>query len=220
MGCGENSTVFVIGGDPQARHSLVALVSSMGLVLEAFPSREAFLHVVHARRSGCVVADLRLEGIDGIELHRQLVEGGCYLPVILISTRVTVRTVTARMSQGVLHVLEKPYCSDQLPNAIRDAIEHNLAPQRQRHYRLDLKHRLKLLEERERRTLDLVLAGNPNKVIERRLGISSRTVGRVRASILEKTGFLSFVELSAAFGEASAAESPRSKTGAPSNIRV
>jgi FixJ family two-component response regulator len=129
--------------------------------------------------------------------------------VILISAYLTVRTAAGALGQGVFRVLEKPCRNDELTNAIRDAIDHDRARRKQKLYRLDLKHRLESLDGRERLTLDLILAGHPNKAIERRLGLSRRTIERVRSSILAKTNFLSFVELSAAYGEARAAEGPR-----------
>ena len=144
--------------------------------------------------------------MDGIELHRRLVEAGWKLPVILISGYLTVRATAGAMEQGVFRVLEKPYRNDELAIAIQDAIEHDLARREQKWYRLDLEHRLESLDGRERQTLDLILAGHPNKAIERRLGLSRRTVERVRSSILAKTNFLSFVELSAAYGETRAAK--------------
>lgn len=209
MDCVENPTVFVVEDDPETRDSLAALISPTGLAVETFPSGEALLHAVHAGQSGCVVVDFRLEEMDGIELHRRIVESGCKLPVILISAHLTVRAAVGAMEQGVFRVLERPYRNDELADAIRDAIEHDRALRRQKQYRLDLTHQLKSLDGRERRVLDLILAGHPNKVIERRLGLSSRTVGRVRSSILAKTSFLSFVELSVAYGEVGAAEGRR-----------
>ena len=180
--------------------------------MKAFASGEEFLQCADAGRPGCAVVDFRLEGMDGIELHRRLVEAGCKLPVILISAYLTVRAAAGALEQGVFRVLEKPYRNDELASAIQDAIEHDSARRKKKLYRLDVEHRLESLDGRERRTLDLILAGHPNKAIERRLGLSRRTVERIRSSILVKTNFLSFVELSAAYGEARAAESKDSRS--------
>jgi two-component system, LuxR family, response regulator FixJ len=209
MGHVENPTVFVVEDGPATRDSFAALISSMDLAVETFASGEEFLQGVDAARSGCAVVDFRLGGMDGIELHRRLLEAGCKLPVILISAYLTVRAATGALEQGVFRVLEKPYRSDELAGAIQDAIDHDRALREQMLYRLDLAHRLGSLDGRERQTLDLILAGHPNKAIERRLGLSRRTVERVRSSILAKTNFLSFVELSVAYGEARAAEAAR-----------
>jgi FixJ family two-component response regulator len=206
MGPIENCTVFVVEDEPVTRDSFAALISSMDLAVETFASGEEFLQGVDPGRSGCAVVDFRLEGMDGIELHRRLVEAGCKLPVILISACLTVRAAAGALEQGVFRVLEKPYRNDELAGAVQDAIEHDRGLRKQKLYRLDLEHRLGSLDGRERRTLDLILAGHPNKAIERRLGLSRRTVERVRSSILAKTKFLSFVELSGVCGEARAAE--------------
>ncbi len=205
MGRVEKPTVFVVEDEPEARDSRAALISSMGLAVETFGSGEEFLQGVNAGRSGCAVVDFRSGGMDGIELHRRLVEAGCKLPVVLISACLTVRSAVGAMEQGVFRVVEKPDHNDELASAVKDAIEHDRAHRKQKFYRLDLEHRLESLDSRERRTLGLILAGHPNKAIERRLGLSRRTVERARSSILAKTNFLSFVELSAAYGEAKAA---------------
>lgn len=215
MGRMGNPTVFVVEDEPETRNSFAALISSMGLAGEAFASGEEFLQGVDAGRPGCAVVDFRLAGMDGIELHRRLVEAGCKLPVILISGYLTVRAAAGALEHGVFRVLEKPYRNDELARAIQDAIEHDRARRTQKLYRLDLEHRLESLDGRERRTLDLILAGHPNKAIERRLGLSRRTVERVRSSILAKTNFLSFVELSAACGEAKAVEGNDSRSTSP-----
>jgi FixJ family two-component response regulator len=202
----EHPTVFVVESELLTRSSFVALISSLGLAVEAFASGEEFLQRVDAARPGCAVVALRLAGMNGIELHRRLLGSAGNLPVILISAYLTVRATARAMEQGVFRVLEKPYRNDELAGAIQDAIEHDRAFRTQKCYRLDFEHRLELLDARERQTLELILAGHPNKAIERRLGLSRRTVERVRSSILAKTSFLSFVEFSVAYGEARAAE--------------
>jgi FixJ family two-component response regulator len=196
--------VFIVEDEPETRDSFAALISSMDLAVKTFASGEEFLQGVDAGRPGCAVVDFRLAGMDGIELHRRLVAAGCKLPVILISGYLTVRATAGAMAQGVFRVLEKPYGNDELAGAIQEALEHDRAIRKEMRYRLDFVHRLKSLDTRECRTMDLILAGHPNKAIERRLGLSRRTVERVRSSILTKTNFMSFVELSAAYGEARA----------------
>ena len=125
MGRMENPTVFVVEDEPETRESFAALISSMDLAVETFASGEEFLQGVDAGRSGCAVVDFRLAGMDGIELHRRLVEAGCKLPVILISGYLTVRAAAGALEQGVFRVLEKPYRNDELASAIQDAIEHD-----------------------------------------------------------------------------------------------
>jgi FixJ family two-component response regulator len=155
----ENPTVFVVEDEPETRDSFVALISSMGLAVETFASGEDFLQGAEEGRQGCAVVDFCLAGMDGIELHRRLVAAGCKLPVILISAHLTVRAAVGALEQAVFRVLEKPYHDDELASAIQDAIAHDRTRRKQKLYRLDLEHRLESLAGRERRTLDLILAG-------------------------------------------------------------
>ena len=202
----ETATVFVVDDEPETRDSFAALASSLALKVETYASGEEFLDNLDVRSAGCAVVDFRLPGLDGIQLHRRLVEAGCRLPVILISGYMTVRSAAEGLEQGIFRVLEKPYRDDELARAICEAIQRDDLLRRQRTYRLDLKHGLESLDERERQTLELILAGHPNKVIERRLRLSRRTVERTRSSILAKTKLQSFIELSAACGEMKAVD--------------
>ena len=208
---GEKPTVYVVEDDPETRESFVALCSSHGLEVEAFESGEKFLQDYDRTRLGCIVADYKLRGIDGVSLHRLLSESGCALPLILISGYLTVPSVVKAIEQGIYHVLEKPYRDDELINTIEKAIRKSQEADEQKRLRVDLAHRLDQLDARERLTLEMIVAGHGNRTIERKLGLSTRTVDRIRRSILDKTEYLSFVELSAAYGAVRAAsqEVPR-----------
>jgi two-component system, LuxR family, response regulator FixJ len=198
----EKPTVFVVEDEPETRDSFAALFTSQGQAFEVFPSAEELLQRVSPAHPGCVVTDYRLQGISGIELHRRLVEAKCKLPVILISGYLNVRTATNALRQGIYRVLEKPYQDDELVCAVQDAIKHEHKSLKQKVYRLDFAHRLHSLDARERLTLEMIVAGHGNRAIESRLGLSTRTVDRIRHSILEKMNFQTFLELSAAFGAA------------------
>ena len=198
----EKPKVLVVEDEPETRESFAALFSSHGMAVDVFPSAEEFLQCFNPAQTGCVLADYRLRGLNGIDLHRVLVEAGCTLPVILISGYLNVRTATSALGQGVFRVLEKPYQDDELVRAVRDAIRHNRESQKEKGHCLDFAHRLHSLDARERLTLDMIIAGHGNRAVESRLGLSTRTVDRIRCSILNKMNFLSFVELSAAYGAA------------------
>lgn len=200
-----NPTVFVVEDDPEMRESFAALFTSQGLAVETFSSGEEFLTHCDSSRPGCMVADFRLQGINGIDLHRLLTEAGCTLPVILISGYLNVRSAVKAVQQGMFRVLEKPYQEDELLSAVREAIEENRRSRDNKTYRMDFAHRLQALDSRERLTLEMIVAGHGNRAIEHKLGLSTRTIDRIRSSILEKTGCMSFVELSAAYGAAQAA---------------
>lgn len=206
----DNPTVFVVEDEPETRNSFAALVSSMNLAVEVFASGEEFLQCVDGGRPGCTIVDLRLGEMDGLELHHRLVEAGYGLPVILISAYLTVQIVARALEQGVFRVLEKPYPNDELVRAVQDAIERDGELREQKLSELSAERRLEVLDKRERRTLDLIFAGHPNKSIVRLLKLSRRTIDRVRSSILAKTGFLSFMELAAIYGKAGAGEGAKS----------
>jgi two-component system response regulator DctR len=194
-------TVFVVDDDPLARQTLTAIVTPLGMPVEGFPSGEEFLDHVHPSRTGCAVVDLCLGGIDGMEVLRRLLRAGCELPVILLSGYWSVRAAVDAMEQGAFRVLEKSCCGDDLPQAVEDALRHQRITLARKRWRLDFAHRLESLNARERLTLELIFAGAGNKAIERRLGVATRTVDRIRSSILRKMNALSFIELATACGE-------------------
>ena len=208
----EIPTVYVVEDDAETRESFSALFTSHRLQVEAFESGEKLLQHYDRSRLGCIVADYRLRGIDGLSLHRLLTENGCTLPLILISGYLTVASAVKAMEQGVYHVLEKPYRDDELTRVVEDAIRENRESRVRKNFRVDLAHRIEQLDPRERLTLDLIIAGHGNRTIERKLGLSTRSVDRIRRSILDKTNYLSFVELSAAYGAALATEQDATTT--------
>jgi two-component system response regulator FixJ len=198
----QSPTVFVVEDDRETRTSLAALVSSMGLPVETFASGEEFLEGLDIARPGCVLGDFRLRGMDGVTLHKELVDVGSILPVILISADWDVRTAASALQDGVFRVLEKPYHEDELARAIQDALEWDRTLRERLRCRKEIENRLKSLDVREHLVLELILTGQPNKAIERRLRLSRRTVERIRSAILNKMGTLSFVELSSAIAMA------------------
>ena len=194
--------MYVVEDDAETRESFSALFTSRNLRVETYESGEKLLQQYDRSRLGCIVADYRLRGIDGISLHRLLTENGCTHPLVLISGYLTVASAVKAMEQGVYHVLEKPYRDDELITVVEDAIRENRESRERKKFRVDLAHRIEQLDPRERLTLDMIIAGHGNRTIERKLGLSTRSVDRIRRSILDKTDYLSFVELSAAYGAA------------------
>lgn len=197
----DEQSVFLVDDDADGRESLVSLVRSMGYSCTSYESGEAFLESSDGLRPGCAIVDFHLPGLNGVQVHQRLVGIGSSIPVILMSGLLTVREAVAALGQGVFRVLEKPYTDEDLEGAIAAALQWDHSYRKARRYRLDAQHRLDSLQTRERITLALILAGQPNKVIERRLGLSRRTVERIRTGILEKMGTLSFVELAARLAE-------------------
>lgn len=196
----EIATVYIVEDDAETRESFVALFTSPGMNAEPFESGEEFLQHYDRTRLACIVADYRLQGVDGISLHRLLSENGCTYPLILISGYLTVRSAVKAIEQGIFHVLEKPYRADELISTVQEAICECRRTRERKKFRIDFAHRIEQLNARERLTLEMIVAGHGNRTIERRLGLSTRSVDRIRHSILNKTECLSFVELSVAYG--------------------
>lgn len=188
-------TVFVVDDDEGARNSVCALVESMGLRAQAFASAEGFLAHYTEARSGCLVTDLRMTGINGLELQEQLIQRGFSLPVIVLTayarTPITVRAVT----RGAVTVLDKPYTDDDLWDAIRAALAKDDVERKKAETRESVCSHFDLLTPLEKDILKLIVQGQPNKVIARELDISVRTVANRRAGILAKTGAASTAEL-------------------------
>ncbi len=193
-------TVFLVEDNPQARSSLAALVSSLGLMVETFDSTEEFLSAIGISRPGCVVVDSWLPDVDGIQLHRRLRDLGSALPVILIGSYLNVRVAAAATEQGAFRVVEYPCRDDELSQVLREAIAHNRKIRNRQMYRQDFAHRLASLDVRERLALKLIVSGRTSKAIQRRLGVATRTMDRIRAAILDKMNVQSFMELSAEYG--------------------
>ncbi len=191
----QSYTIFVVDDDEQTRDAVCALVTSMGMECKAFASAEALLEFYTADQPGCVVTDLRLTGRTGVELQEELLARGCQIPVIVLTgfarTPVTVRA----MRNGAVTILDKPYLDDELRQAIRQAFAID-ADQRSKQQRQDeIQARLESLTPSERRVLQLIVDGVPNKNIALRMGVCERTVENRRHEIFLKMQAHSVAEL-------------------------
>lgn len=191
----DEPTVLVIDDDEHARRSVCALVKSMGLRSASFGSAEEFLEQCPPEGPCCLITDLRMLGMSGLELLEQLRQRSLFMPVILLTafarTPVTVRAIKA----GALTVLDKPYADDDLWEAIRTALAAYPSEQAKRESQRRVRATLEQLSDQERQVLDLVVQGQPNKQIARRLEVSVRTVANRRAELLTKLRVASTAEL-------------------------
>lgn len=193
-------TLFVVEDDPLARDSVSALAASMGIRSDAYVSAEEFMEHCDLCRPGCLLVDLRLPGMDGIELQERLGAMGSQLPVVFSSAYLDVPTVVRAMQNGAVTVLEKPHRDGKLADAIRRALDVN-RQQREAGSRLaNLRLRIDMLNPKERQVMDLILADKPNRAIARRLSLAQRTIDRIRAALFEKMGVHSAVELAHEIG--------------------
>ncbi len=200
------ATLFVVDDEPDARRGVAALASSMGIRCETFASGEELLDRFNPAAAGCLLVDLRLTGMSGLELIERLAVKGSTLPVILISAFADVRTTVRAMKNGALTVIEKPYQADELADAIRAAVESNRQSREERARRAEVRRRISTLTPRERQTMEMIMAGKPNKAIARELNLSQRTVDRTRAVLLEKMGVESAVGLARVVTDARVAD--------------
>jgi FixJ family two-component response regulator len=194
----QEPTVYIVDDDQGARESLSALVRSMGTRSETFASGEDFLANFDPGRPGCLVTDLRMLGMSGIELQEKLVVDGISLPVILITAHAETPLTVRAVKQGAVTVLEKPCRDYELVDAIRAAIAQDLearSKSKQTACQRDFKERLASLTDDEQRVLELMVEGVANKVIARRVFVSIRTVESRRQRIFEKTQTGSLAEL-------------------------
>lgn len=188
-------TVFVVDDDAAVRESLAMLLESAGLRVESYVSAREFLAEGDLSRPGCLILDIRMPGLSGLDLQDVLVERGVQLPVIMLTGHGDVPAAVRAMRGGAVDFLEKPFDSEVLLERIRQAFERDAELRRDSATQAALAERLSQLTQREREIMELIVAGNANKVIALDLDISERTVELHRARIMRKMGARSLAEL-------------------------
>jgi FixJ family two-component response regulator len=191
----DTPTVFVIDDDAQVRKLLRALITSAGLRVESHESAEEFLTAFDETKAGCIIADLIMPGMSGLQLQQHLAGRGCALPVIIISGYGNVPAAVQALKAGAVDFIEKPFHAQHLLDAVQAAVRRDAAARPRRAERAAAGARLASLSARERQVLTLLVAGESNKVIAARLGISANTVDNHRARIMKKTGAGNVAEL-------------------------
>jgi len=181
-----NNVVHVIDDDADVRQSLSFLLGTAGMAVRVHESANAFLSVLPEVEVGCIVTDVRMPGIDGIELQRRLAASGVKLPVIVMTGHGDIALAVEAMKAGAVDFIEKPFDDEVLFGAIRAALARRAGDQERQSRAADVLQRKQLLSERERQVMDGLVAGKPNKIIAHDLGISSRTVEVYRANVMTK----------------------------------
>jgi two-component system response regulator FixJ len=188
-------TVSVVDDDEAALDSLVMLLKSDGLRAKGFASAHDFLATFDRELRGCIITDLRMPSMDGVELIKALKAAGCILPVIVITGHADVSRAVDAMKAGATDFLEKPYESEVLLRAVRASLEENDAAVDANATRVRVQRRIESLTARERQVLDLIMEGASNKIIAATLTISPRTVEIYRANVMSKMRADSLSEL-------------------------
>ena len=187
--------VHVIDDDADVRQSLAFLLTAAGLTVRVHDSALAFLEVLPGIRDGCVVTDVRMPGMDGLELQRRLRQLKARLPVIVMTGHGDVPLAVEAMKSGAVDFIEKPFEDETLLSAIRSALARQAQASDRDARATAIQQRIAKLSEREREVLDRLVAGKANKVIAFELGISPRTVEVYRANVMTKMQADSLSEL-------------------------
>ncbi len=189
------ATVFVVDDDAAVRRSLSLLIGSMALPVETFSSAQDFLERCDADRPGCLVLDIRMPGMSGLELQTELHTRGFFLPVIFITGHGDIAMAVRAMQHGALDFIEKPFNDQQLLERINQALELDRVGRENRDELSAMAARIALLTPRETEVMRRIVAGQANKVVAIELGLSERTVEIHRAKVMAKTGAGSLAEL-------------------------
>jgi two-component system, LuxR family, response regulator FixJ len=180
------ATVFVVDDDADVRRSLTLLVRSVELGVESFPCANGFLSSYDPLRPGCLVLDVRMPGMTGLELQNELCLHAVELPIIFVSAYGEIPMVTQALRAGALDFIQKPYSSQTMLERIHEAIERDDRTRRENAHRREIELRLARLSDREREVTRLLADGMSTKAIASHLAISSKTVDNHRAKIFEK----------------------------------
>jgi two-component system response regulator FixJ len=188
-------TVFVVDDDNAVRNSLRLLLKSVGLASQPLGSAAEFLETYRPSQPGCLVLDVRMPGMSGLELQRELNVRGATIPVIFITGHGDIPMAVEAMQQGAFDFLAKPFRDQELIDRVQRALSKDATTRTALEERERIRERLESLTPREREVLALMTQGKPNKIMAHELGVSQRTVEIHRARVMEKSGASSLAQL-------------------------
>lgn len=188
-------TVALIDDDSAVLHSMRLLIESRDIPVACYESAEAFLDELSDSKPSCVVADVRMPGMTGLELQRELKYRNLEAPLILISGHADVSMAVQALKNGAFDFFEKPYDGEQFANSVTNAVQKARRESSEQSERTDIAERLKALSPRQREVLEFVAAGMSNKQIAAKLSISPRTVETYRAWVMERIGAQNVADL-------------------------
>lgn len=198
----DSNSIYVVDDDEAVLMSVRAMLSQHGYHCQCFLTAGEFLRNAPADRPGCVITDLQMPEITGVELQQRLVAQESPLAVVVVTGVADVPTTVSLMERGAVTLLEKPYNHDDLVHAVEKGLELSRETFRQKNNKKSVLERLATLSLDERRVMDCMLTGQPNKAVAHRLELSMRTVDRRRQAVLEKMGVRTAPELALLLGSA------------------
>jgi FixJ family two-component response regulator len=186
MSAPDPATVFVIDDDGDVRASIQRLLKTVGLRGEAFASAQDFLRRNMPEGPSCLILDIRLPGMSGLEVQRKLIDAGLSIPIIFISAHADVDVAVRAMKFGAVEFLTKPFRPQELVDAVQQALQRDEGIQREQRDISELQQRYKTLTAREREVMALFASGLPTKQIASRLGVSEVTAAVHRGHVIQK----------------------------------
>ncbi len=190
-----NTTVFIVDDDAAIRDSLSLMIEQENIAVQAFDSAETFLAAYQPEYPGCAIVDIRMPGMDGIELHQALLKRNILLPIIFLTGHGDIPMSVQAMKAGAVDFLTKPVTREKLLMAIRAAIQQSERVLSENANHQEALLHLASITDRERDVMLLAVQGHPNKHIARQLGISHRTVEIHKSKIMQKTGAINLLDL-------------------------
>ncbi len=188
-------TVYVVDDDQSIRHAMGQLMQSVGLRYEIFSSADEFLARHSNERAGCLVLDIRMPGLGGLELQERLNASGSTLPIIFITGHGDVPMAVEAMQKGAVDFIQKPFRDQELLDRIGDAMKADRELRSAKAEKASVQQRVDTLTKREKEVFDLVVTGKQNKIIAYELGVSQRTVEIHRARVMDKMQAKSLADL-------------------------
>jgi two-component system response regulator FixJ len=190
-----NAVIHLIDDDEHVRRAVAFLLGTAGFAVRVHESALRFLETLEGLQPGCIVSDVRMPGMDGVELQRVLKEKGVNMPMIIMTGHADVALAVAAMKAGAVDFIEKPFDDENLLRAVRAALARFEQSGETESEVGQIRFRVEALSDREKQVLDGLLAGHPNKTIAHDLSISPRTVEVHRASLMAKMGAKSLSDL-------------------------
>lgn len=191
----QTPTVFVVDDDEPVRDAIGMLLETVDIPYESFPTAQAFLEAYDTSRSGCLVLDIRMPGMSGLELQQKLLEMHAPIPIVFITGHGDVPMAVEAMKRGAVDFIRKPFRDQELLDRIHEALNVDAGQREEVAGLEDIRARVASLTRREREVFERVAEGQANKVVAIELGISERTVEIHRSQVMQKTGARSLADL-------------------------